>query len=105
MLDEEYFAEDAKAGEEKVHIEINKYKLPEYKRIAGLKKDFPLQEVFHDDFLVKEIEEVDKKVLKTPKDEKDYLDNLKNQEEQAKTEIETPTEEGGEETETETAEA
>lgn len=80
MIDEEYLAAGSKEGEEKLYLEIYKYKLPEYKKIASVKKTVDLKNVFEDEFLFKEIEEADKKVLKVPHNQEEYLKNLKNQE-------------------------
>lgn len=95
MMDEEYYGDEAKPGEEKIHVEIKKYKLPGYKQISSFKKDFPLADVFADDFLIKQIEEADKMVLKVPSNEEDYKKNVQNQIDSIKAET-TP--EAGEET-------
>lgn len=76
MMDEGFFGEEAKPGEEKIYVEIKKYKLPEYKQVASVKKNFPIADVFADDFITKQLEETDKLVLKVPKDQADYEKNV-----------------------------
>lgn len=102
MMDEEFLGVDAVEGDEKVHVEISKYRLPEFKKIVSIKNNYPLKDVFADEFLANELENADKKVLKVPKDEAEYQDNLKNQIDQAEDlvaeeePIEAPSEEGTE---------
>ena len=77
MVDEEAMTEGKDV--EKVHIEIQKYKLPEYKKVIDVKDSVNLTEMLSDDFIVNKLKEVDKMVLKTPTDEEDYKKNLQNQ--------------------------
>lgn len=79
MMNEEFLSDEAKPGEEKIYIEFNKFKLPEYKKIASMKKSYPLKDVFEDKFLHDEMKKVEKVVLKVPKDKKEYDNNIKNQ--------------------------
>jgi hypothetical protein len=77
MIDEESII-DGKDFE-KVHIEIQKYKLPEYKKIVDTKENVDLKEMLGDEFLVNKLKDVDKMVLKQPTNDADYKKNLQNQ--------------------------
>ena len=101
MMDEEFLNDEAKSEDRKVYIEFNKFKLPEYKKIASFKESFPIEDIFKDEFILEQIKKAENDVLKVPKDKKDYEKNLQNQLDSVKKKEEEQPE--GEETTTEPA--
>lgn len=69
---------------EKVFVQIQKYKLPEYKKVNELKEMMKLEDVMQDDYILKKMKEVDKQTLKVPDNEEDYKKNINQQIEDVK---------------------
>lgn len=77
MVDEEGMTDGKDV--EKIHLEIQKYKLPEYKKVLDTKDSVSLTEMLADDFILNKLKEVDKMVLKTPASDEEYKKNLQSQ--------------------------
>lgn len=77
MVDEESITEAKEV--EKIHLEIQKYKLPEYKKVVDSKESVNLKEMLADEFILSKLKDVDKMVLKQPLNDVEYKKNLQTQ--------------------------